>query len=196
MVVFKKELKRNKRFCRWLFDKFIGLLKTMTIYPKTFFDFCFENQSLYLKESIFITIGSFASILLHATTLGQKMQSPLRKWTSSSTISHSPPLFPCAREISHNFQRVGGDYIHVISLQGTGHFVVTQSLQFIWMHLSHTNECHLNCFQGGRYCWGTEHLGILQIGGLCLPTPCVGSLTGPPYDFISVEIPRIGSTLH
>jgi hypothetical protein len=125
-----KELKRNKWFCRWLFDEFIGFLRTMIIYPKTFFDFCLENQSLYLKESIFIAIGSLASFLLHATTSGQKMQRPLGRWTSPSTILQSP-CSPCAREISHNFQRAAGDYIHVISQQGTGNFVATQSLQFI-----------------------------------------------------------------
>jgi hypothetical protein len=51
--------------------------------------------------------------------------------------------------------------------------------------------------KGGGTDGGNEHLGNLQIGGeLCLPTPCIGSLNGPPYDFTSVEMPRIGFTLY
>ncbi len=115
-----KNWKGIKWFGRWLFEEFIGFLRTMITYPKTIFDFCFENQSLlYLKESIFITIGSLAPFLLHPMTSGQKVQRPLGRWTSSpSTISHSP-CSPCAREISHNFQRVGGETtcnLHSISV--------------------------------------------------------------------------------
>jgi hypothetical protein len=43
----------------------------MITYPKTIFDFCFQNQSLlYLKESIFITIGELGAISITSDNLG------------------------------------------------------------------------------------------------------------------------------